>query len=219
MCFALISNRQNEVVQIKIYTIVAGGNGLEKSSLTGVLQTETTKLGKIIDANKITVKCGENSIEGVKLKIDPIDECLDKGISFTQETTLSDHKTLPTVKRAIKKGYYVRLYYVALNIVEESILRIENRVRKGGHNISGDDVKHRFAKRFQDLKNIIEYCDKATFYDNENGFVAVAEYRNGELLLIGDYTPDWLNELNQILQFKTAPTYDLGERFLRGRAV
>ena len=72
-------------------------------------------------------------------------------------------------------------------------------VRKGGHNISGDDVKRRFDKRFQDLKNIIEYCDMATIYDNENGFVAVAEYRNGELLLIGDYTPDWLNELNQIL--------------------
>lgn len=133
---------------IKTYTIVAGVNGSGKSSLIGALRTEITNLGKIIDVDKITIKCGGNYIDGVKQENIIVKECLDKGISFTQETTLSDHKTLPTVKRAIKKGYYVRLYYVALNIVEESILRIENRVRKGGHNISGDDVKHRFDKRF-----------------------------------------------------------------------
>lgn len=184
---------------MKTYTIVAGVNGSGKSSLTGVLWTEITNLGKIIDVDKITIKCGGNYIDGVKQENIIVEECLDKRISFTQETTLSDHKTLTTVKRAIEKGYYVRLYYVGLKTVEESISRIENRVRKGGHNISSDDVKRRFDKRFQDLKNIIEYCGKATFYDNENGFVAVAEYRNGELLLIGDYTPKWLNELIEII--------------------
>jgi len=28
------------------------------------------------------------------------------------------------------KGYYIRLYYVGLNTVEESLIRIENRVKK-----------------------------------------------------------------------------------------
>ena len=184
---------------MKTYTIVAGVNGSGKSSLTGVLRTEITNLGKIVDVDKITVKCGGNPIEGGKQAIALIEECLDKGICFTQETTLSGHKTLATIKSAIDKGYYVRLYYVGLNTVEESISRIENRVRKGGHNISDEDVKRRFKKRFEDLKNIIEYCDEATFYDNENGFVAVAEYKNGELLPIGHYMPEWLKELNQIL--------------------
>lgn len=180
---------------MKTYTIVAGVNGAGKSSLTGVLRTEMTNLGKIVDVDKMIVKCGGNVIEGDKKSIELIDECLEKEICFTQETTLSGHRILATVKKAIEKGYYIRLYYVGLNTVEESLVRIENRVKKGGHNIPDEYVKRRFNKRFEDLTTILQYCDEATFYDNENGFVAVAEYKNGEILQIGNLKPEWLNEL------------------------
>lgn len=180
---------------MKTYTVIAGVNGTGKSSLTGVLRTEITNLGKIIDVDKIIAKCGGNIIEGGKKSIELIDECLEKEICFTQETTLSGHQILKTVKRAIEKGYYIRLYYVGLNTVDESLVRIENRVRKGGHNIPGSDVKRRFQKRFEDLIAVLPYCNEATFYDNENGFVAVAEYKNGEILQTGSLKPQWLEEL------------------------
>lgn len=184
---------------MKTYTIVAGVNGAGKSSLTGVLRTEITNLGKIVDVDKVILKCGGNVIEGGKKSIELIDDCLEKEICFTQETTLSGHRILNTVKKAIAKGYYIRLYYVGLNTVEESLARIENRVKKGGHNIPDSDVKRRFGKRFEDLANILHYCDEATFYDNENGFVAVAEYRNGEVLQIGSMKPEWLKELMEYM--------------------
>lgn len=180
---------------MKTYTIIAGVNGAGKSSLTGVLRTEITNLGKIVDVDKIIAKCGGNIIEGGKKSIELIEECLEKEICFTQETTLSGHRILKTVKRAIEKGYYIRLYYVGLNTVDESLVRIENRVRKGGHNIPDYDVKRRFQKRFEDLIAVLQYCNEATFYDNENGFVAVAEYKNGEILQIGSLKPQWLEEL------------------------
>lgn len=184
---------------MKTYTIVAGVNGAGKSSLTGVLRTEMTNLGKIVDVDKMIVRCGGNVIEGGKKSIELIDECLEKEICFTQETTLSGHRILNTVKKAIEKGYYIRLYYVGLNSVEESLARIENRVKKGGHNIPDSDVKRRFNKRFEDLVTILQYCDEATFYDNENGFVAVAEYKNGEILQIGNLQPQWLKELMEYI--------------------
>ena len=84
---------------------------------------------------------------------------------------MSGHRVFNTVKKEIEKGYYIRLYYVGLNTVEESISRIENRVRKGGHNIPDEDVIRRFGKSFEDLSMILPYCDEATFYDNENGFL------------------------------------------------
>lgn len=184
---------------MKTYTIVAGVNGAGKSSLTGVLRTEMTNLGKIVDVDKIIAKCGGNVIEGGKKSIELIEECLEKEVCFTQETTLSGHRVLNTVKRAIEKGYYVRLYYVGLNTVEESLVRIENRVKKGGHNIPDADVLRRFGKRFEDLMAVLQYCDEATFYDNENGFVAVAEYRNGDILQIGNIKPKWLEELMECM--------------------
>ena len=184
---------------MKTYTIVAGVNGAGKSSLTGVLRAQMTNLGKIVDVDKMIVKCGGNVMEGGKKSIELIDECLEKGICFTQETTLSGHRILNTVKQAIEKGYYIRLYYVGLNSVEESLVRIENRVKKGGHNISDSDVKRRFNKRFEDLTVILQYCDEATFFDNENGFVAVAEYKNGEILQKGNLKPKWLEELMEYM--------------------
>lgn len=180
---------------MKTYIIVAGVNGCGKSSLTGVLRTEVDNLGKIIDVDKITAACGSNAIEGGKKAVEIIDDCLEKEICFTQETTLSGKKTLNTIKRAIEKDYYIRLYYVGLDTMEESLLRIENRVKKGGHNIDADTVANRFEKRFDDLLLILPYCNEATFYDNDNGFVTVAKYKNGELHTIGQKSPLWLCEL------------------------
>ena len=180
---------------MKTYTIVAGVNGCGKSSLTGVLSTEIDHLGKIIDVDKITASCGGNLLEGGKKAVELIERCLEQEVCFTQETTLSGRKTLDTVKRAIEKGYTVRLYYVGLDTMEESLLRIENRVKKGGHNISTDTVAKWFEKRFEDLIAILPYCNEATFYDNDNGFVAVAKYKNGELQPVGTNSPQWLKEL------------------------
>ena len=120
---------------MKTYTIVAGVNGCGKSSLTGVLRTEKDDLGIIIDVDKITVSCSGNVLEGGKKAVALIGDCLEKEICFTLETTLSERKMLDTIKRAIAKDYYICLYYVGLDTVDESLLRIANRVKKGGHNI------------------------------------------------------------------------------------
>ena len=109
---------------MKTYTIIAGVNGVGKTSLIGVLRRAKMEPGKII------------------------------------ETTFSGHRILATIKKAIEKGYYIRLYYVGLNTVEESLVRIENRVKKGGHDITDTDVKRRFNKRFEDLIAVLQYCDK-----------------------------------------------------------
>ena len=82
-----------------------------------------------------------------------------------------------------------------LDTMEESLLRIENRVKKGGHNIDTEAVTKRFCKRFEDLLTVLPYCNEATFYDNDNGFVTVAKYKNGELHPIGHKQSNWLNEL------------------------
>ena len=47
---------------------------------------------------------------------------------------------------------------------------------------------------------ILPYCDEARFFDNDNGFVLVAEYRNGEILPIGSKRPAWLVELMQAME-------------------
>lgn len=184
---------------MKTYTIVGGVNGTGKSSLTGVLKTQKTDLGRIIDVDKITAQNGGSAIVGGKIALERIEECLNKGLSFTQETTLSGRRTETTAAAAKEKGYTVRLYYVGLDSAEECLQRIENRVAHGGHNIREEDVLRRFAGRWEAVSKVLPYCDEAHFFDNYNGFVEVAEYVNGELIVKGSNLPAWVEELRTFL--------------------
>lgn len=184
---------------MKLYTIIAGVNGAGKSSLTGALKAERSDLGMIVDVDKISAEM-KSPIAGGKAAIKRIEDAFRRGLSFTQETTLSGYRTGKTIQRAKEGGYIIRLYYVGLDTAEESIKRIENRVSKGGHDIPTDDVRRRFQNRFRDLIKILPYCDEAVFFDNDNGFAEVAEYKNGELLAKGNRKPDWLEELERAMQ-------------------
>ncbi|MCL2046401.1 MAG: hypothetical protein FWG88_08450 [Oscillospiraceae bacterium] len=182
-----------------IYTIIAGVNGVGKSSLTGVLRAERNDLGYIIDVDKIGTETKSNPINAGKIALNKIDDCLSKGLSFTQETTLSGFRTEKSVKIAKDKGYTTRLFYIGLDTALESEKRIKNRVEKGGHDVDSKDVQRRFNKRFEDLIKILPLCDEVRLYDNENGFIEVAEYKNGKLICKGDYRPTWLVELARML--------------------
>lgn len=179
---------------MQIYTIIGGVNGCGKSSLTGALKAERSDLGLLIDVDKLAAQLG-SPVEGGKAAVRKIDECLEKGISFTQETTLSGARTERTIRRAKERGYTIRLYYIGLDTMEESLGRIANRVAKGGHDIPKADVERRFQSRFTDVLRVLPYCDEARFFDNDNGFVEVAEYRNGELIPRVSNPPRWLLEL------------------------
>ena len=183
----------------KIYTIIGGVNGTGKSSLSGVLATQEASLGEVIDVDKLTAAKGVSPLEGGKLALSLINECLENGISFTQETTLSGYRTRQTASNARQRGYYIRLYYIGLNSPEECLARIANRVARGGHNISEGDVLRRFSGRWEAVKRILPYCNEARFFDNYNGFIEVAEYRNGELLFKEDTPPEWVLELAEYL--------------------
>ncbi len=184
---------------MKTYTIIGGVNGVGKSSFTGVLKEQSTDLGYIIDVDKITAELGGNALTGGKAALSKIRDCISRGVSFTQETTLSGYKTEATAKQVKELGYRVRLFYVALDTVQESLERIQNRVNRGGHDIPHDDVLRRFSGRWEAVAKVLPYCDEAEFYDNGNGFVKVAEYRNGEIRTIGSYEPKWLSELQECL--------------------
>lgn len=183
---------------MKTYTIIGGVNGAGKSSLSGSLKYQRNDLGKVIDVDKLAMQHG-GFIEGGKAAIALQAQYMAEGISFTQETTLSGQRPLRMIREAKEAGYYVRLFYVGISTAQEAVKRIRNRVAKGGHDIPTADVLRRFEARYENLAKILDYCDEAVFFDNENGFVEVGEYRNGELILQGDYRPAWLTELRAYL--------------------
>lgn len=180
----------------KVYTIIGGVNGTGKSSFTGALETQAEDLGCVIDVDKITASSMVSPLEGGKIALRRIDECLDKGHNLTQESTLAGCRTARTASKAKKMGYYVRLYYIGLDTYDESIRRIANRVARGGHNIAEEDVARRFSGRWESLIKVLPHCDEARFFDNDNGFVEVAEYHGNKLIIKSHAPPTWIQELS-----------------------
>lgn len=181
---------------MKKFTVIGGVNGVGKSSLTGVLSRVDSSLGVIVNADNL-IKIHGSSLMGGKAALGIIAHCLENNLDFSQETTLSGKRVIRTIQAAKNKGYHIRLFYVALSSAEESLHRIENRVRKGGHNIPSDDVVRRFQNRFEDLAKVLPYCDEVHFFDNENGFVFVGEYKNGNFVKLVDCPPQWVINLKK----------------------
>lgn len=188
---------------MKLLTIIGGVNGVGKSSIYGAFDAVNEMLGAIIDTDKITARLGGDKIKGGKEAVRLINDCLEQDENFTWETTLSGNKPLKIIQSAREKGFLISLYYIAVSSAEESLSRIQNRVRKGGHDIPPEIVRSRFNKRFDDLIKILPYCDSVIFLDNENGFVKVGYCDEGRLELIGKYAPDWILSLKEMLENNT----------------
>ena len=167
------------------YILIAGIDGAEKTSLIGVLK------GLELISDDVYDDRNDNSKE--------IFYCLENNLTFTQETTLAGHRVEKTIRQARKQGYDVVMFYVGLNSAEESVLRIANRVRKGGHDIPEEYVRLRYQNSIESLKRVLPLCDEVVFYDNENGFVKVAEIKNNTFYYTNGYRPDWILEVEQIV--------------------
>ena len=167
---------------MKTCTIIGGIDGVGKSSLLGVLRAVRTDLGLVVD-------------EKEKAASERIETALKDEINFSYETTLHGEFSKKLCRRAKDAGYTVRLYYVALDPVEENLHRIKNRAKNSVANAVCQEVQNQYAHRIDDLTVILPYCDCADFYDNYNGFVLVAQKDDGHIEPVGDYHPQWIIKL------------------------
>lgn len=124
---------------MKICTIIGGIDGVGKSSLLGVLRAVRTDLGLVVD-------------EKGKAASERIETALKDEINFSYETTLHGEFSKEMCRRAKDAGYTVRLYYVALDPVEENLLRIKNRAKSGWENAVCQEVQNQYAHRMQQFR-------------------------------------------------------------------
>lgn len=178
---------------MKIHTIVGGVNGAGKSSFIGSLKYQRDDLGVIIDVDKITSERYKHEVGEAAVK--QLKNSISSGINFTLVTTLSSSYPIEVATAAKEAGYYIRLFYIGIDTLQESIKRVKNRVALGGHDIPLAEIERHFKHRFDLLKKVLLYCNEAIFFDNRNGFIEIAKYRNGEIIPYAGQQPNWLMEL------------------------
>lgn len=137
--------------------IVAGPNGAGKT--TFALEYIKEYDLKYISADAIADRMSPGNLSEVAIQAGKqffadLEHSIILGESFIVETTLSGLSFRRIFNRLRKTSYSIIIIYVFLEAHEACIARIRERVRKGGHNVSDEDVIRRFYRSIANFWNI-----------------------------------------------------------------
>lgn len=185
---------------MKKYVIIAGVNGAGKSTMYSTRE-ELQSLPRI-NTDEILKSFGDwrntaDLIRAGKIAVTRLNEYLEAGISFNQETTLCGKSIIRSIQKAKQSGYLIELYYVGLDNVEIAKERVAYRVAHGGHGIPEKDIEKRYEETFKNLKTILPLCDLAVLYDNTVSFRRFAIFRKGSVVRLSHTLPGWYTRLNE----------------------
>lgn len=181
---------------MKKYILIAGANGVGKSTLYQVLQSLHSM--PRVNSDEILREFGDwrNSHDVMtagKIAVKRISQLFDEDVSFNQETTLCGRSIIKNIKKAKSRGYFIELHYVGVERVEIAKERVLERVRQGGHGVSERDIEKRYEETFKSLEIVLPICDLTAFYDNSDNikFRRFALYKNGYPKWISHDVPQW----------------------------
>lgn len=177
--------------------LVAGVNGAGKSTYSRMVLNKLPDI-RVLDPDAIAHSMthsyhtiSDKQISAGRATLEFIDKMLTEKHSFVVESTISGHVYLNYLKKAKELGFRTILVYVALDSIDKSIQRVQDRVTKGGHDIPIKDLHRRYLKSFHNLKSHIKICDLAYIYDNSDHYRWIAAYRDG-ILNKAFNIPEWI---------------------------
>jgi len=152
--------------------IIAEPNGAGKTTFATEFLPREAECPNFINADLIAAGISPfrpeaSSIQAAKMMLEMMKKYVEKGESFSFETTLSGKNYGKLIPEWQKKGYKIKLFYLKLPDSEFAIARVNQRVKEGGHSVPEDVIRRRFKtgwNNFQRLyKNLV---DEWALYEN-----------------------------------------------------
>jgi len=178
---------------------IAGSNGAGKS--TFYLSHLQEKGLPFINADLLAERFDIDAYSAADLAESIRKQMLLERKSFIFETVFSDPvgAKVTFLEEAESKGYHVTLFFVYIDSADTSSLRVQTRVRAGGHDVPSEKIAARFVRTLQNLSSAITRLSHVIVLDNnsyETPHRFVAEFREGEC--VRDEPgglPEWLSSL------------------------
>jgi predicted ABC-type ATPase len=150
--------------------IFAGPNGSGKSTLADYLIEAGIDFGEYINPDQIaaTLDLSEprRSRQAQAIADFQRDRCLASGLSFSFETVMSHPSKVEFMIRADDAGYDVTMYFVCTSDPEINIRRVENRVRRGGHDVPHERIVARYWRTLGLLPHAALVARRTVLFDN-----------------------------------------------------
>jgi predicted ABC-type ATPase len=177
--------------------ILAGPNGSGKSTLTKSNLFDCPVVDPDAIARELPPEQGISAErQAGKLTLDLWNLYLAENRSFAVETTLSGKTYLKKMKAFKEQGWLVKLFFIGLESPETNILRVAERVRKGGHDVPIEDIRRRYQRSMENLPKAAEIANTAFIYDNstDEGHRLIATIEQSIITMQTAECPQWFKK-------------------------
>lgn len=176
--------------------LLAGPNGAGKSTLYERVIGPATHL-QFVNADRIAAEKwpGEelaHGYEAARWAAHQRDTLIGQRRSFVTETVFSHPSKIELIAAARQAGYLITLHVVMVP-VDLAVLRVQERVLRGGHDVPQQKVIDRWERLWTHVAAAVPAADEAVFYDNSSAkrpYRIVAYLRDGHPLTSPAW-PDW----------------------------
>ncbi len=129
--------------------IIGGPNGAGKTTAARKFLPHVIRRRAFLNADEIARQLAPDDPESAAFAagrqlLRQLNEFVQSETSFAIETTCSGKSYVPVLKRCVENGWKIIFYYLWLPSPENSVARVANRVREGGHFIPREDIQRRF---------------------------------------------------------------------------
>jgi len=151
--------------------IIAGPNGAGWSTFAEKFLPTEAACFEFINADRIAAGLSPFRPERVAIRagrimLSRIHELAGAREDFALETTLATRVYLKMIPQWQDEGYTVQLYFLKLPSPEFAVRRVAQRVRLGGHFISENTIRQRFARGWRNLNDFyLGLVDTYAIYD------------------------------------------------------
>ncbi len=181
-----------------ILYIVAGANGSGKT--TYAKNFALSRSIPFINADEIA-KVVKSDFKAGRQFFDEFNARLEEGRSFAIESTLSGKTLGNEIKKAKLMGFEIHIIFLYLDTLEEHMVRVQIRVRGGGHDIPEEKIRLRFSQSKERFWNTYrKLCDWWFLLNNSRNRFEQVAYGNVKYLVVSaDLFSKFRNE-NMVLE-------------------
>lgn len=162
--------------------ILAGCNGAGKTTASYSFLPEILDCREFVNSDEFAKSLSpfdpsEASVTASRFMLRRIEYLLDRGATFSVETTLATRSLVSIINEAHKRGYVVTILYLWIQSPEMAIQRVRDRVASGGHNIPEAVLRRRYSTGLKYLFDMyMPICDRWMIADNSSStFMLIAE--------------------------------------------
>lgn len=122
---------------------------------------------------------------------------LETGKTFSFETVMSHRSKVEFLSIAKAAAYTTYLYFIATEDSSININRVENRVKKGGHDVPVDKIEDRYHKSLSLLLPALRAADRAYVLDNsrQSNYIIMEKAYDSQAIFHTNNIPVWFSQI------------------------